>query len=839
MLDMPAKIGPYTILDRLGAGGMGEVFSAHDERLKRRVAIKRLHPDHALTGERLARFRREAQLAAQLNHPAIVQIYDVLEHDGAEHIVMELVEGHSLSQLLADGPLPVERVAAIAVDVLDGLAAAHAQGIIHRDLKAENVLITTAGRAKITDFGIAMSLEPELADTRLTATQDVVGTRRAMAPEQIRGEALDERTDLYAFGVLLYEALTGKSPFRASSVARTISNILEQQPPPVHELDATIPGELSALVSYLLRKRRELRPRSAVEVRERLGHFAAQRPGVDEATMLTATGSPTELPAGEPTPPVRRGRVPAPLMVLAAAAIALLAIAIWRPKPEPTAVAVMKPQLDEPESPWKLVALGAHTAASSALASHPDFLVKASREVDVVAGAPRAVALAVAVEEVVTLDLECAEGSCQVALSRVAGEDGRVLATRSFVMPSEDFRAANAIVTQQVFEAFGRRAVEVGAIPSSEALAAYLRLRQRREDEGATPELASELAALRTQSGEFLEGLLLEADVLRRRFADSRDPADLTTAVELFVRAEALAPHDPRPVTGHCRVLISQGELDAAEAVLGELDQRMPGIAEVLDLRAKLLRERGRGREALAVLRRAASQQPSWKRLSNLAALEASLGEIEAAREHLQDSLRRFPGNLAGMSRLAQIELVAGDVSRAVELYERLVARSPSLPELSNLGLALLLEGQYKRSVEAYQQVLDREPDNPMFALNLADVMQLEGAAEAASELYLRVLELVQDDPDTAAWQLLTVKAQALGHLGRHREAVAAVQRARQLAPDNGQAAFEAALVYSLAGELASAAVNAEQAVELGYAKRWFALPWFDDLRRYDPSFER
>ncbi len=843
MPQMPAKIGPYTILDRLGAGGMGEVFAARDERLKRNVAIKRLHPENALVGERLARFRREAQLAARLNHPAIVQIHDVIEHEGSELIVMEFVDGESLAQRLAAGPLAIEPLLRLALDVIDGLAAAHEQGVIHRDLKTENVLITATGRAKITDFGIAKSLDPDADDPRLTATSDVVGTRRAMAPEQIRGEPLDERTDLHAFGVLLYEALTGSSPFSASSVVRTISRILDHTPTPVQAIDRQIPSELSALVTYLLRKDPNLRPRSAVEVREILARIATQishESEDPEATTLTRSESLSVEPTASRSPS-RGGRferlTAAILATLVLLVLGFVAVQSWRQPPPQTTVAVMQPNLATPGPPWSLVALGVQAASLSGLASHPSLAVKAPSEVELIAGTPRQVALAEAVDEVITTDLECSGASCQVALTRIDGHDGQVLASRSFVIPAEDFHASAAIVTTQVLDAFDYRSTTTGAIPSSDALETYLRLRERREATGATPELSAELAALRERSGDFLEALLLEADILRRRFADSRDPKDLTHAGALFQRAENLAPRDPRPLSGRCRALIAGGQLDEARAVLDELEQRLPGTVEVLDLRSYLLRKRGQIDEALAVLRQAARQQPSWKRLSNLAALEARHGDIDAARNHLQESLRRFPGNLAGLSRLAQIELVSGDPERAIKLYRQLVEKSPSLPELSNLGLAYLLTGRYQESAETYRQVLDREPDNPMFTLNLADALQLVGDDETAGLLYQRVLTLAEADPETSAWQLLTVKAQALGHLGRHREAVAATQRALQLAPGNSQAAFEATLVYCLAGEHASAAFNAEQALELGFAKRWFALPWFDGLRRYDPSF--
>lgn len=317
MPDMPETIGPYTILGRLGAGGMSEVFSARDKRLKRRVAIKRLNPDTPLSGERLARFRREAQLAARLNHPAIVQIHDVLEHDGSELIVMEFVDGENLAQHLTAGPLPLAPLLQMALDVADGLAAAHREGIIHRDLKTENVLITAGGRAKITDFGIAKNLEPDPGDARLTATYAVVGTNRSMAPEQVNGEAVDERSDLHAFGVLLYEALTGRSPFLASSVARTVNNILELTPPPVSEIDPRVPPELSRLVACMLQKDPDLRPRHATDVRDILRRIATQAGVVDAEAPLSRTEAPCA--------PTRTGRR---FRRLAVAAVALVVIAV-------------------------------------------------------------------------------------------------------------------------------------------------------------------------------------------------------------------------------------------------------------------------------------------------------------------------------------------------------------------------------------------------------------------------------------------------------------------------------------------------------------------------------
>jgi serine/threonine protein kinase len=196
----PQTIGPYTLGERLGAGGMGEVYQAYDERLDRWVAVKLIRSDHLDKPTVRERFRREARAAARLSHPSIVQIHDIVESDESDAIVMELVEGEPLSCRIARGPLPVSEAARIGREIAEGLAAAHAKGLIHRDLKPENVMITTDGRAKILDFGLAKRLEGEAS---LTADHRVLGTFRSMSPEQARGMPLDARSDLFSFGLLV------------------------------------------------------------------------------------------------------------------------------------------------------------------------------------------------------------------------------------------------------------------------------------------------------------------------------------------------------------------------------------------------------------------------------------------------------------------------------------------------------------------------------------------------------------------------------------------------------------------------------------------------------------
>jgi serine/threonine protein kinase len=305
MSELPETIGPYRVLERLGAGGMGDVFLAHDDRLDRRVAIKRMRLETAGAPGHRERFQREARVAARLSHPAVVQVYDVLAEDGADFIVMEHVEGTTLRQRLAAGPLPVAKAVALARDVAGGLAEIHRAGVVHRDLKSENVLITLSGHAKIADFGIAKRLHGEDAKDSLTAMGRVLGTYRSMSPEQACGAEVDHRSDLFSLGVLLYEALTGLSPFRAENELAMLNRIVLHRQAPVQELNPAVPEELSLLVDHLLEKDPWLRPQSAAEVAWALGKLAGAR--ADETAMQTLPEPAAPAAPKLPATPESRG----------------------------------------------------------------------------------------------------------------------------------------------------------------------------------------------------------------------------------------------------------------------------------------------------------------------------------------------------------------------------------------------------------------------------------------------------------------------------------------------------------------------------------------------------
>ncbi len=276
---------------------MGDVYRAVDVRFGRPVAIK--HLPQPFAGER---FRREAEAIARLSHPAIVQVFDVTEDESGGWIVMELVEGRQLSVLIADGPPDLVAALPVFEDLAEALAEAHAKGILHRDLKTDNVMVTPAGRAKLLDFGLARWLDPE--DHKLTLDGQIIGTPHAMSPEQAMSLDLDHRSDLFSLGTLFYETLTGVRPFHGAGIVETIRKVCVERQRPVHELNPGVPRELSVLVDRLLEKESENRPRNAGETAREIRRLA--QPGNGESRLSAPRSVPETGRSVDPAPSSER-----------------------------------------------------------------------------------------------------------------------------------------------------------------------------------------------------------------------------------------------------------------------------------------------------------------------------------------------------------------------------------------------------------------------------------------------------------------------------------------------------------------------------------------------------
>jgi eukaryotic-like serine/threonine-protein kinase len=892
----PRTIGPYTLEKRLGAGGMGEVFQAYDRRLDRRVAVKLIHSTRAEDATARERFHREARAAARLSHPAIVQIFDLFAADGSEAIVMELVEGESLARRLARGPLPVAQAVRLGNEIAQGLAAAHDRGLLHRDLKPENVMITAGGHAKILDFGLAKRLEGEGS---LTQDHRVVGTFKAMSPEQASGLALDARSDLFSFGILLYEMLAGRPPFFGGSALETLTRVCTHRQAPLRELDPAIPPQLSGLVERLLEKDRTRRPHSAGQVSAELAALAdvsdtarsdadlgvtwsaprkiapvpeagreARDPvrnsdrdldQEDADTLALASTAAAVVPAGAAgTPSGRAGSAagglrPAPLwrsrltlaLALAAALAATAVALLWRggrPGPRtggkqeaPIRVVIRPPQIGAGAD--ETAQLLASSLEVSLLRSLLGFSGIAA-ETDDLAGTPPQVARALGAEEVLTSRLDCVRERCQIALRHVRGSDSKILwSGRGFSADADRPYLVEEAVAGYLAEAYAGFPRQAGAAPLAvrpDDYIQYLRLRRaydaKRTGEAPSPDgLIQDLEGLRERSPQFVEGYVFEAEVRQQRSKTRQDPADLDRAADLLQRARQIAPADPRPLAGLFGVALLRGQWDRAEQALVELQRLQPGDPVILIDRARLLDKRGQKEEALALMREGVARLPSWRNLLRAAHLEFAQGHFAAARGYVEQLLANSPDNYEGLTLLAQIEFLHGDLDRAAALYSRLVERYPRPLEQTNLGTVEMYRHRYREAEASFRKVLAVEPRDVFALLNLADTVSLQGRAQEAAHLYRQVVRATS--LNAADWQILSARAQAQAHLADGSGAVEAVQKMLRTGPEGAQVAYEASLVYILLGDRNAALFNARRAMEQGIEARMFALPWFDPLR--------
>jgi eukaryotic-like serine/threonine-protein kinase len=337
----PQVLNHYRILGPIGRGGMGEVFVAEDTRLHRRVALKILPAAMALDPERRIRFEREAQAVAAINHPNIVTIHSVEEANGVPFLTMELVEGKPLSDVMAPGALPLDTLLRTGIEISDAIAAAHQRGITHRDLKPANVMVTSDGRVKVLDFGLAKLREDQIAGagddvTRLPTTDvtgegRIIGTVAYMSPEQAEGKPIDQRSDIFSLGVMLHEMATGEKPFKGDTNVSVISSILKDNPSSITDLNPALPAGLSRVIRRSLAKDPSRRYQTATDLRNDLEELKQE---VDSGLTMSASGISPAVRAHHGT---KRGKMTAVSVVVVLLAVLAGGLWSWRSRTRPDA----------------------------------------------------------------------------------------------------------------------------------------------------------------------------------------------------------------------------------------------------------------------------------------------------------------------------------------------------------------------------------------------------------------------------------------------------------------------------------------------------------------------
>lgn len=776
-IDVPATLGPYRIESRLGQGGMGEVYAGYDDRLDRPVALKRVRPGPpghppGRSRERRSDFQREARAVARLHHPALVQVHDWVETEDGEWMVMELVDGVSLREELRQGPLEPRRVLHLARDLLDGLRAAHGVGVVHRDLKAENVMLASGERAKILDFGLAerlpeMSLEEGDAEGDAGVDRESVGsegdgseesrslmgTVTALAPEQVLGRPADHRSDLFSLGSLLYEMVTGAPPFYAGSPSETLRRICTFKPVSAATVRPEVPEGLSALIDRLLEKDPRRRPADAREaLRDVEAILTALAP--EPATSATAGSSPGARPVGgarsDPAlafttllSTALLDRFPSPVRHLAgwivagvlAGSLAGVMGAVWfvsrGAEPPLRYVAVPEPviagsegvedtgdagEAGEPPS-LERAASAVHTALLRGLLGFRGLAVLETPTAAATAGAtgrfgeagdPVRAARGWGADEVLTSRLDCHERTCQAVLRRLQAADGRVLWTRSFTVQTDSLLDLSVAVLGNV----------QGAYEDLEARAGALNLEVRPDDYQAFLDLRRRYD--RREEGLSPEDVLGTLDRLQRS-------SPRFVGLYLFESVVRLRRFQEER---------DGGQLEAAEEALERARRLAPGDSQVLGRQAQVARIGGRLDEAEAFLETLLRLEPgNALPMAQLALLRERQGRPDEALRWMRSAVERLP-SVGHLFDLADLLSRRGEVAGARQALERALGQSPdSYDGLSRLAQLELLSGSPARAAELYEQLVQRSPGVVELANLGTSYLLLERYPEAAARL--------------------------------------------------------------------------------------------------------
>ena len=693
-LSTGTRLGPYEVLSRIGAGGMGEVYRAKDGRLGREVAIKVLPPEFASDRDRLRRFEGEARSASALNHPNIVTIYDVGETGGVSWIAMELVEGASLRQLLVSGPLPAKRALSIGTQIASGLARAHASSIVHRDLKPENVMVTPDDLVKVLDFGLAKAAPPATAEGShaATATQQtdagvVLGTVGYMSPEQATGKPVDYRSDQFALGAILYEMTTGRRAFERASPVETLSAILKEEPAPLASLRPEAPEALGWIVGRCLAKDPEERYQSTRDLARDLAGVRDRTSGI-------------EAPA-TPKRPRAAGRRRLAIAVAAAIVVLAAAVAAIRLARRGAAPAAAAPVQSLAILPLKPIgsdaadeALGLGIAdtiirglsRSGAIGVRPLSAVRryAKTDQDAVAAARE-----LKTDAVLEGSVQRAAGKLRVSVNLLRSGDGSSIWTESFDVPaSEVFEVEDAV---------------------SEAVVSRLRVQ-------LDPAQRERLRKRFTENPAAYEEFVLASNE-RDQVGPGWGGEHLREAIRRFERAVQL---DPGYALAHAKLADAYlwndlffepgAGLEKAKAAMAEADRLDPRLPDTHMVRYQLAWSHYQNFDIPTALKelRAAGELDSLVAHDELAILYAHIGLVDAFRREAARARAIDPSSTTTRRWNVEGYVLLGLADEALEQAKEL---GMPLSE-SRLPMALMSKGRVDEARAAAEAVLRESPDH-------------------------------------------------------------------------------------------------------------------------------
>jgi tetratricopeptide (TPR) repeat protein len=855
-------ISHYRIHEKLGAGGMGVVYKAEDIRLGRLVALKFL-PDSSVRDPRaLERFKREARTASALDHPNICTIYEIDDDQGRPFIAMQLLEGQTLRDRIGEHPVPLGTLLDWALQISDALQAAHAKGIMHRDIKPANVFITAErGQAKILDFGLAKLTAVDLtgsgeatlsATGPLTHTGAAIGTVAYMSPEQARGEALDARTDLFSFGVLLYEMATGRQAFSGPTWAVTVYAILGQAPMSLNESMPGLPQRLQEIIDKCLIKNRDLRYQSAAEIHRDLLRLKKDfESGKSLKSVRVAT---TWSP-----------RRKLQLAMAVAAVLALAAAIVWGPRilrrwatsvvgpAAQSASGVPEHVVPERKSiallPFATVAVG--TAENEKLMAFGKGLLEdvaaklsqlsATHDLEVVPARTledkKVTTLADAQKEFgvnlgLTVSLEQANDLFRASYSLTDAKSGRNLAGAQITAPVSDLFAiedqiANGVATALQISLRSEEKQALGAHSTSqpEAYQYFVQGRGYLQDSGKPENLTSaeivfkQALKIDPNFGQAEAGL---GQTYWLTYRLTKQKQWIASAQEACTKAVDLGNAGAE---GHmCLGLLEDGtgQYEKAAEQFQQAVQLEPANDRAYTSLAGAYRHLNQPDKAEETYKRAISVRPQyWRGYSYLGAFYFAQAEYEKAAAEFRRATELAPDSYDAFNNLGAALLYDGKDDDAARAFERSIAIRPSLNAYNNIAVAQFHLHRFKESVENFKEALKIDASDYQKWGNLGDSQYYGGDTTQAMDSYRKAIGLAEQqlkvNPRDAG--VLGDLASYYSMLGDRKQAVSYLDRSLQLGQGDKELLLNAAVVYNQLHETGPALEWLEKALAAGYSR--------------------
>jgi tetratricopeptide (TPR) repeat protein/tRNA A-37 threonylcarbamoyl transferase component Bud32 len=829
----------YTVVEEVGSGGMGQVYKAIDRKLGKTVALKLIRPDTSAQQEALERFRRELALAQDVTHPNVCRVHDLGEVNGILYISMEYVEGQSLEALIQSvGHLSPKQTVTLGRQICAGLHAVHERGIVHRDLKPGNVMVDRSGHALVMDFGMAYHSEQE----RLTGEGAVLGTLAYLSPEQARGRLTDQRSDLYAVGLVLYEMLTGRRPpGDGGSVPLALRDSGDACPPP-SRLAPEVPGALDAVVMRCLERDPARRFPSALALEEALAHAAA--------ALSSGVSSRVRRVPGRKVKP---WPIVALLVIVAAAAAggwwSLRGTGDPPPSPGRAPIVAVLPLSNVGSNPAdEYLGVGIADSLITHLAGVPAVTV-VSRSATLESGRPlsdtRALARELGVTFVVNGGVQRADKRIRVTLNLVRPDDS-VAWGREFDGAFDEFFALQRRMAEDLSAALQvtltraqRERLARPPAASFEAYADYSRGRALLERPNVAGNVERAFEAFETALGKDPAFALAHAGLGEAhwaRYQETKDAAWTARAQTSITEALRLDPEQPRTRFALALLYQGTGRADAAIDELRRVLVQQPSNDDARRLLGDILADRGRWNEAIAELRGAVALRPDyWRNHSSLGYAYMKSGRHDEAIAAYTSVTQLQPDNSRGFQMLGTAYQNRGDNRLALENYRRAIELGPDARAYLNLGTIFYDEGRFREAAQAYEEVVRLGPPSPIAHRNLGDAYARLGAVAKARQAYLRAIELSEE-----ALNVNPKDAQALSRLavyeakvGRHADAAKHIGQAQALGAADGEVSYRKAVVHALAGQRGPAVAALAEAVARGYSASRARVDY--DLRTLQP----